>query len=115
MNTDDSVEVEGDWLRVLGRNSDIINVGGQKVFPAEVENILMEAANVEDASVHGEAHPLMGQVIVARVHLAAPEEPGALRTRLRRHCLGRLAPFKVPVRFLVGSGIAHTERFKKVR
>ncbi|WP_333835403.1 class I adenylate-forming enzyme family protein, partial [Rubrimonas sp.] len=38
--TGDRVEVEGDRLRILGRDSDLINVGGQKVFPAEIEDAL---------------------------------------------------------------------------
>lgn len=115
MNTQDQVEVDGEWVKILGRVTDMINVGGQKVFPAEVESVLLTAPNVAEAAVYGEKHPLMGRVVVARVTLDAPEDPAALRQRLRAHCLQKLAGFKVPVRFVVTTDAQHSERFKKVR
>jgi long-chain acyl-CoA synthetase len=115
LNTGDLVEQEGDHLRILGRASDLINVGGQKVFPAEVESVLLQAPNVLDATVFADTHPAMGKVVGARVTLATPEDPLALRTRLRRFCLERLAPFKVPARITVTAESQHNERFKKVR
>lgn len=116
MNTGDVVEVEGDRMRILGRRSDMINVGGQKVSPLEVESVLLQAPNVAEASVHGVAHPLMGQVVHARVSLASDEDWDEAVVRLRRFCLERLPRFKVPVRFLAVSAEAQRgARFKKVR
>lgn len=115
MDTGDAVIEDGEWVRVLGRSSDIINVGGQKVFPAEVEDTLLDAPNVLDATVYGEPHPLMGRVVVAHVSLAEPEDDLALRERLRLFCRERLAPFKVPVRFTSDLSPRHTARFKKAR
>ena len=40
-NTQDRVEVDGDYFRILGRVTDLINVGGQKVYPAEVEDVIL--------------------------------------------------------------------------
>ena len=105
----------GEYFRILGRESDIINVGGQKVFPAEVETVLLEADNVADVTVHGERHPLMGSVVTAQLRLHEPEAPGDLRVRLRKHCLARLAPHKVPVRFRVTEDSQHNLRYKKQR
>lgn len=115
MDTGDVVERDGEWLRVRGRHSDLINVGGQKVFPAEVEEVLLAAPNVEDATAFGEPHPLMGQVVVADVALSEDEDVDALRQRLRAFCRARLAPYKVPVRFRVMAAPRHTARFKKAR
>lgn len=115
LNTGDLVEVEGDDIRILGRESDLINVGGQKVFPAEVETVLLQAPNVIDATVFAEKHPVMGRVVAACVRLAEVEDPLELRTRLRKFCLSQLAPFKVPVRITVESDRLHNTRFKKVR
>lgn len=115
MDTGDNVVQQGDWLRILGRRSDLINVGGQKVFPAEVEDTLLHADNVRDATVFGEPHPLTGSVVVARVQLEHAEDPLVLRERLRIFCLTRLAAYKVPVRFEVSSDDLHTDRFKKQR
>jgi len=115
LSTGDRVEQRGEYFRILGRESDIINVGGQKVFPAEVETVLLEADNVADATVHGVRHPLMGSVVMARLRLHEPETPGELRARLRKHCLARLAPHKVPVRFLLTEESQHNLRYKKQR
>jgi acyl-CoA synthetase (AMP-forming)/AMP-acid ligase II len=115
LSTGDRVEQRGEYFRILGRESDIINVGGQKVFPAEVETALLEADNVDDATVYGEKHPLMGSVVMARVKLREPEAPGDLRARLRKHCLERLAPYKVPVRFHATDENQYSLRYKKQR
>jgi long-chain acyl-CoA synthetase len=115
MNTGDAIERDGDWIRILGRSSDLINVGGQKVYPAEVENVLLQAPNVVDAAVYGEPHPLLGSIVVARVVLDEPEEDDTLRRRLRLFCRERLAPYKVPMKFERNLDAHHTDRFKKVR
>jgi len=115
LSTGDRVEQRGEYFRILGRESDIINVGGQKVFPAEVETILLEAENVDDATVYGEEHPLMGSVVMARIKLHELEAATELRARLRRHCLERLAAYKVPVRFHITDESQHNLRYKKQR
>jgi acyl-CoA synthetase (AMP-forming)/AMP-acid ligase II len=115
LNTGDLVEIQGEYLRILGRESDIINVGGQKVFPVEVESVVLQAPNVSDVTVYGEPHPLLGRIVAARVATHTPEDPNALRARIREFCLERLAPYKVPVRVLPASGAVHNDRFKRMR
>lgn len=114
-NTDDAVETDGRYLRILGRTSDLINVGGQKVYPAEVENVLLEMDNVREATVWGRPSPVTGQIVAARLTLARPEEIDALETRLHGFCRGRLAPHKVPLHVEIAQGDQHGRRFKKVR
>ena len=113
-DTGDLAEVDGEWIRILGRKSEIINVGGNKVFPLEVENALLGLANVEDVAVHGEPNPITGQVVVATIRLTEPEEAVAFKTRMKLFCADKLAGYKVPakVRFV---DTLHSERFKKVR
>lgn len=116
MCTGDRVEVNGEYMRFLGRESDLINVGGQKVFPLEVETILLQADNIREATVHGVSHPLMGKVVHARVSLMQPEDPERLTERLRSFCVARLARYKVPVRFtVVSADEQRSARFKKIR
>lgn len=115
MNTGDAVVEQDGWMRILGRTSDLINVGGQKVFPAEVEEVLLSAPNVRDATVRGEPHPLLGAVVVAEVVLDHPEDEDLLRMRLRALCRERLARYKVPVRIVTVAAAAHSGRFKKLR
>ena len=114
-NTQDLVEVDGDYFRILGRITDLINVGGQKVYPAEVEDVILMQANISDVVVLGEKHALLGQIVVAKVLLLEPEAPAQLRLRLRKACLAKLATFKVPVKIELMENEIYSARFKKVR
>lgn len=115
MDTGDVVEVDGDYIHILGRQSEIINVGGQKVYPLEVENLLMQMSNVRDVVVCGEENPVMGNIMVARVNLFLPEEVMAFKRRMRAFCKDRIARFKIPVRVDVVKRDQFSPRFKKVR
>ncbi len=112
--TGDRVECDGDALRILGRDSDLINVGGQKVYPAEVLSVLLECEDVADAVVFGEPNPIMGMTVAAKVRLQDPSlDPQAARNRIKRFCGARLDPFKIPVRITVSEDILHGDRFKR--
>ena len=114
-NTQDRVEVDGEWFRILGRVTDLINVGGQKVYPAEVEDAILSVEDVEDVAVYGEPHPLLGQIVVARVLTSRDEDPSALKQRIRAACREKLAAFKVPAKVLRADGPLYTSRQKKNR
>lgn len=114
-NTQDRVEVDGDYFKVLGRVTDLINVGGQKVYPAEVEEVIMTLPNVVDVTVCAEPSALLGQSIVARIVLAEPEPADGLKTRVRLACKARLAPYKIPTRVVVAEDALYTARHKKNR
>ena len=115
-NTQDEVEVDGEWLRFKGRKSDIINVGGEKVYPAEVETVILEVDNVADATVTKEAHPLLGHIVVAEVTLHTDEPLSSVIKRVRQHCFSKLPPYKIPVKIrLSGGDDRMSERFKKQR
>jgi len=116
MNTGDLVEERDGLIRFIGRASEVINVGGQKVFPTEVEDVLLAAPNVTEATVFGVRHPLLGQAVRALVTVAEPESEDTLAERLKEHCRARLAKYKVPLRFDVAELGAHvSERAKKRR
>jgi len=114
-NTGDAVEVDGDYLRILGRKSELINVGGEKVYPAEVESVILQLPNVSDVAVSGRPNPITGQVVVARVVVQEPEDAATLTRRLRRFCREHLAPYKVPAVVELVDGRLHGDRFKKAR
>jgi long-chain acyl-CoA synthetase len=114
-NTGDEVEVDGEYLKILGRRSELINVGGEKVYPAEVESLLMQLDNIEDASVRGEPNPITGQMVVARVTLAHPEDLIELRKRVRTALKELAAPYKIPAKIELAENPLHSARFKKMR
>jgi long-chain acyl-CoA synthetase len=86
------IDDEG-FVWIEGRLSDMVNRGGLKVFPAEVEEVLRLASGVEDVAVAGVPDDRLGEVPVAFVVGAV--DPDALDA----HCREHLAAYKVPVRF----------------
>src|SRR5258705_5208135 len=84
--TGDAGEVDGEYLRIRGRQSEIINVGGEKVYPAEVESVLQCMEGVRDIIVSAEANPITGQIVAAKVRLGTGETLSAFRKRMRLFC-----------------------------
>jgi len=113
--TGDVVEIDGEWMRILGRDSDLINVGGEKVYPAEVEGVIQRMDNVLDVVVYGENNVLTGKMVAARVTLKEPEDPKTFTRRLKKHCRSQMQRFKVPVRVTFSAEHSHNARFKKMR
>lgn len=113
--TGDVVEQDGEYIRILGRDSEIINVGGEKVYPAEVESVLESMDGVEEAVVRGEHHPLTGSIVAARVKLSSDEDLPTYRRRMRAYCRDKLARYKIPQRVDIVSTSMQGSRFKKMR
>jgi acyl-CoA synthetase (AMP-forming)/AMP-acid ligase II len=96
----DWAEVEADGtIKLLGRGSQCINTGGEKVFPEEVEEALKTHPTVADAAVVGVPDDRFGQAIVALVEPAADQR--ADEPLLIAHVKGLLAGYKAPRRVLV--------------
>ena len=94
------LDAEG-GLRVLDRRDDLIVSGGENVYPAEIEAVLLEHASVDDAGVAGVPDADLGTRVVAWVVAAPGKAPDV--EALQRHCRSRLAGFKQPreIRFVV--------------
>lgn len=97
MNTGDLVEVDGEWVRIVGRSSELINVGGEKVNPAEVEDLILQLDNVREVTVRGHRSPITGNIVKACVVPKLPEDADQLKQRIREFCQARLPRYKVPV------------------
>ena len=114
-NTQDEVDVDGEYYRIRGRRSEIINVGGEKVFPAEVESVLLQLENVRDALVLGEPNLLTGQIVAAYLNLKEPEPLDSVRRRVREACRERMPAYKIPARIEVVDEAQYSVRFKRNR
>ncbi len=113
--TGDVVEVDGEYFRILGRESEIINVGGEKVYPAEVEGVLESMPEVEAAIVRSEKHPITGQIVTAVVNLAEGQTTDDFRKKMRGFCKDKLERFKIPQKVEFVDRSLHGDRFKKMR
>ena len=114
-HTGDEVLVDGEYIKILGRKSEMINVGGQKVFPAEVESVIQQMDEVEDASVNAEASLLTGQIVKVRVKLSSDESLAEFKKRMRIFCKGKLESYKIPQKVELVDHLMFGERFKKMR
>ncbi len=115
MNTKDRVEQKGEYIRILGRESELINVGGEKVYPAEVESVLLEVPGVKDAVVGKVPNPILGSVVSCRIAADDGADLPELKKAIQRHCAEKLEKFKRPVRIEFQTDSFNTARFKRLR
>jgi len=110
--------IPGDWaevaldetLTLLGRGSQCINTGGEKVFPEEVEEVLKRHPAVRDAAVTGIPDPRFGERIAALVDLTRGST--ADEAELIAHVKTTLAHYKAPRHVLVVDSVARTPNGK---
>ncbi|TQN30960.1 fatty-acyl-CoA synthase [Haloactinospora alba] len=105
MSGDLGMVSEDGTIVLLGRGSAVINTGGEKVYPEEVESVLTAHPEVGDAIVVAAPDESLGQRVAAVISPSAGASPAP--DELRRHCRRQLAGFKVPRAFHV---VAHVQR-----
>jgi long-chain acyl-CoA synthetase len=102
------VDPEG-FVWIEGRTSDLINRGGNKVFPEQVEEVLRLVPGVDDVAVVGRPDERLGEVPVAVIVGSARDED------LEAACRAELAPYKVPVAFERATTLPRNEIGKLLR
>ena len=113
--TGDSVEVDGEYFKILGRISEMINVGGEKVFPQEVENVILEIPEVEDVVVYAERNKITGMIVCAKIKFNSTESKPEFVKKVKTYCRLKLEYYKVPVKIELVDNSFETVRFKKNR
>jgi long-chain acyl-CoA synthetase len=109
-DTGDVVESDGTWLKIVGRSKQIINIGGIKVLPTEVERVALIHPDVVRCRAEGAFNPITGQHIEVTCELRP--EATADRAALRAHFAAHMAQAVRPHRIRIGAiGVNH--RFKK--
>jgi acyl-CoA synthetase (AMP-forming)/AMP-acid ligase II len=92
------LDVDG-YLSIQGRLKEIINRGGEKISPREVDEVLMEHPAVQQAVTFAMPHPKLGEEVAAAVVLYPGMQAG--EQELRDFARERLAPFKVPRKIVI--------------
>ena len=114
--TGDLVELDNEgFIKIIGRNKEIINVGGQKVLPSEVESVLLGMDEIEDCLVYGEQNAITGQSVSCDVVLKHGIDDSGFKILVRKFCKDKLDNFKIPTRVNFVQKTEFTERFKKSR
>jgi acyl-CoA synthetase (AMP-forming)/AMP-acid ligase II len=108
-------ESSGGYYKIIGRNSEIINVGGEKVLPIEVESVLFLMSEIIDCVVFGEANPITGQMVVARIRYKDELNALQIKKKITLFCSDKLERYKIPVKILLMDELEFSDRFKKKR
>jgi acyl-coenzyme A synthetase/AMP-(fatty) acid ligase len=100
VDTGDMIELRGDRYHFVGRRGGIINIGGLKVHPEEIEAVINRHPEVRMSRARSRKSPITGSIVVADVILADGcdvSRSGEIRDEIFSECRARLAPHKVPV------------------
>ena len=121
IDTGDLIEERAGRYQFLGRRGGVINVGGLKVYPEEIEAVINAHPRVRMSLVRPRANPIIGSVVVADVVLAdetprsARPAPEQLTRELIQSCRQALAAHKVPAAIRVVPGLEVSASGKLVR
>jgi acyl-CoA synthetase (AMP-forming)/AMP-acid ligase II len=104
--TGDVGRLDGEgFVYLVGRVDDVINRGGEKVFPRDVEEVLLGDEDVTAAAVVGRPHPTVGHEPVAFVLARSGVDREALAVRLAVRCEQHLSRFRRPVAITVADSL----------
>lgn len=102
VDTDDQVDVRGDRCFFTGRRNGLINIGGLKIHPEEVEAVINRHPDVDISRVYGRKSPITGAVVAAEVVLISTYKPQSasrlqeIRTEIVALCRAALGPAGTP-------------------
>jgi acyl-CoA synthetase (AMP-forming)/AMP-acid ligase II len=114
--TGDLVEqTEEGYMKIVGRNKELINVGGEKVLPSEVESVLFQMPDIKDCIVYGEQNPITGQMVVAKILFNRDIKLSEAKKIVVSFCSGKLDKYKIPVKVILMTESEFSDRFKKKR
>lgn len=114
--TGDLVEETGDgYLRIKGRAKEVINVGGEKLLPVELESVLLASPLIDDCVVYGKANAITGQTVCVDVKPKGEMSRVAARKHVQEFLADKVEPFKIPSKISVVDSVEVSDRLKKVR
>lgn len=115
--TGDLVEETSDgFIKIIGRNQEVINVGGEKVLPSEIEALLFQMPEIIDCIAFSERNPITGQMVAVKVlfkenNITLQEA----KQKVVAFCKGKIENYKIPAKVTLMQTSEYTERYKKKR
>lgn len=115
LDTGDLVQIIGDRVHFLGRESGAINVGGNKVIPEDIERVILAVEGVDDVTVFGKKSSVIGQIVVAKVIPSDLANPAETKARIVKQCKDHLQSWQVPAMIQFVHSLPVTPAGKKDR
>ncbi|MDR6983930.1 acyl-CoA synthetase (AMP-forming)/AMP-acid ligase II [Rheinheimera pacifica] len=106
LDSGDLVTIVQDRVVFLGRASGVINVGGNKVHPEQVEQVLLQHPVVRQAKVYAKASSVLGQLVIADIVIDTGIDSKTVQMQLLLHCQQQLERYQLPTRLNIVSSIA---------
>jgi long-chain acyl-CoA synthetase len=103
---------QDNFLYLVGRDKDVINFTGMKIFPYEVETVLNRHPAIKESLVYGLPHPQYSQLPAAKIVLDNAAKSQIDLTEIRKYCYRHLAPYKVPKKVQVVTDLKKTHSGK---
>ncbi|MCD4741271.1 MAG: acyl--CoA ligase [Desulfobacteraceae bacterium] len=105
-DTGDIGYLKNSYLFIAGRSKNLINFAGMKIFPEEVEEIILGYDQISEVRVFAEQHDIYGQLPIAEVVLSTKKKLDVYK--LKKYCLQRLDTYKIPKEFIEVKSIKKT-------
>jgi acyl-CoA synthetase (AMP-forming)/AMP-acid ligase II len=109
-DTKDLVEVKGDFIKVVGRTTDVVNVAGLKFLTSEVESIAVNFPGISDLSIFVKSNPITGQHIEMTIRVI--DGVNFDKENFKEFLISKLPRHMMPQKILLGD-VAINHRFKK--
>ena len=113
--TFDVANVEGEYWRVVGRTGDLINLAGRKFFPSEVESLILEMNEVQDATVIKETNDFIGNILIAKIVISEDLTEQEFLKKFKEFCEKRVPFYMHPHKTIISKEANISTRFKKIR
>jgi len=115
-NTGDLVQSGDDgYIKVIGRSKEVINVGGEKVLPNEVESLLLSIDEIDDIIVYASPNIITGQTVVCDVVTNKELNSKEIKKIIRKYCIDKIEIYKIPTKVNIVDKTNFGDRFKKIR
>lgn len=101
------------YIRVVGRIKEVINVGGLKVLPVEVEDVINTIEGIVDCTVFSKENAITGQMVCVNIVLEGGIDPKSIKSTIKTICKEKLDKYKRPAKITIQDKLGHTSRFKK--
>lgn len=108
LNTGDIGSLDSDgYLYINGRLDDMINVSGEKVFPEEIETVVLQIKGIKEAAAVGMDHKIFGQVV--KLFVNKVEDSHITKSEIMSYCIRNLERYKVPLKIEFVESLPRTD------